>query len=130
MSKYINAEEFKESIKDQLIATTLAPRQTYGQSNIMDQIDAMEGVDVDQIIDEHIGEYLAARCQVLVSAEAMNQRRAHWIKLRGGKYVCSNCNMDALFDNTTCMVPSRFCPSCGRWMCGPIEDLTEESEER
>ena len=45
--RLIDADKLKEQIKDQLIATTLAPRQTYGESNIMEQIDAMPTADTE-----------------------------------------------------------------------------------
>ena len=75
-----------------------------------------DAYDIDQVLGD-IEDFPTVR---------VGLKTGHWIKRPGGKYVCSNCNMDALFDNTTCMVPSRYCPSCGRWMCDPIEDLTEE----
>jgi len=108
MARYINADELKNYIKDQLVATVPIPAShtpTYGETNIMEQIDAVPTVRV-------------------------GLKTGHWIKNYGGKYVCSNCGMDALFDNTTCMVASRYCPSCGMWMCEPIVDLTERQDEQ
>lgn len=73
---------------------------------------------------------------------------ALWLRTPGGGYMCSRCGVDALFDNTTCMVPSKHCPECGARMeieakipewrplkmkdppdCAVVFKLEEEDEE-
>ena len=41
---------------------------------------------------------------------------AQWLRKPDGGYMCSRCGVDALFDNTTCMVLSKHCPECGARM--------------
>ena len=88
MSKYIKAEDVREKMYHEAFDTDTDMQKWDSGCWIRyklfeNVIESVEGVDVDQIIDEHIREYLAARRLVLVNAEAPTNVRT----LRAGATV-------------------------------------------